>query len=285
MHRFFLISLLALTPLGCQEGADDSRPAACSGTDISAVGLFTSLRFGREEEDGSAPGFDLDSDVSVMGGAAGCGRPDHVDPEGVEGIDNAFSRIVPLLEQTEAVAVESIVLNHIHSGDLLLLAELNDLDDPIDDDCIDFRMGRGQGDVLLSADSEILPHQAFERDTSLPSSSVESTQLLGGRLDASPIEFSMPISIFGADIDLTLKQGAARIELAEDGSITGLVAGGVDIYSIIDITLENPVDDEVRELLDSMLHASADLDPDGDGVCDHISATLEFSGTPAFIYE
>ena len=121
MYRFFLPSLLALTPLGCKDNAEDSSAAACSGTDENAAVLFTSLRFGREREDGSAPGFNLDGDVSVLGGSTGCGRPDHVDPEGVEGIDNAFARIVPLLDQTEAVAVEGIVLDHIESGALLLL--------------------------------------------------------------------------------------------------------------------------------------------------------------------
>ena len=42
---------------------------------------------------------------------------------------------------------------------------------------------------------------------------------------------------------------------------------------------------EEKDLLDGMLRASADLDPDGDGTCDHISATLEFDATPAFLYE
>jgi len=285
MQRSKLFWSIPLLASGCTGKGDAERPEACSGTSESAVALLTELEFGRENEDGSAPGFDLDQAESSMGGTTGCGRPDHMSPDGIAGIDNAFSRIVPLLEQTEAVAVESIVRDHIESGVLLLLVELNDLDDPLNDDCVDFTMGRGQGDMLLAADSEIVPHQTFQRDDSLPSSSVLAAPLIDGSLQADPIEFSMPISIFGANIDLTLTEGATQIELYEDGSITGMVAGGVDIYSIIDITLENPVNDEVRELLDTMLHASADLDPDGDGVCDHISATLEFSGTPAFIYE
>ena len=91
-----ILFLLALA--GCQNEPEEQRPAACSGTDENAVALITSLRFGREHEDGTAPSFDLDDDVSSMGGSTGCGRPDHVDPEGVEGIDNAFARIVPLLD-------------------------------------------------------------------------------------------------------------------------------------------------------------------------------------------
>jgi len=285
MLRTSLISLLAFAPLGCTDNPGDSRPAACSGTDENATALFTSLRFGREHDDGSAPGFDLDNDVSVLGGASGCGRPDHLDPEGVEGIDNAFARIVPLLEQTEAVAVEGIVLDHIESGVLLLVLELDDLDDPTDDECVDFTLGRGVGEVLLSADSEILPHQTFERDPDLPSSSVDSMVLSEGRLDAQPIDFSMPVNIFGAELDLQLQQGAVRVNLQEDGSMSGFVAGGVDIYTIIGIANDNAVDDEVRDLLDTMLHASADLDPDGDGTCDQISATLEFNATPAYLFE
>ena len=278
-------TLLLLSLAGCQNEPEEKRPAACSGTDENAVALITSLRFGREYEDGTAPGFDLDDDVSSMGGTAGCGRPDHVDPEGVEGIDNAFARIVPLLDQTEAVAVEGIVLDHIQSGELLLTVELDDLDDPLDDACIDVTLGRAKGQVLQDADAELLPYQTFERDLDLPYSLVEEALLSGGRVDADPVQFAMPITIFAAELNLQLLDGALRVELAEDGSMSGFVAGGVDIYSILDIVNDNAVGDEVKDLLDGMLRASADLDPDGDGTCDHISATLEFDATPAFLYE
>ena len=176
IHRLPLFWAVLFLAASCTGRGEPDRPEACSGTTQSAVALLTDLQFGREQEDGSAPGFDLDNADSTMGGATGCGRPDHIAPDGETGIDNAFSRIVPLLEQTEAVAVESIVRDHIESGDLLLLVELNDLDDPLDDDCVDFTMGRGQGDMLLSADSEIIPHQTFERDGSLPSSSVSNAR-------------------------------------------------------------------------------------------------------------
>jgi hypothetical protein len=104
-------------------------------------------------------------------------------------------------------------------------------------------------------------------------------------VDAAPVQFSMPINIFSVELNLQLKDGALRVELAEDGSMSGFVAGGVDINSILDIVNNNAVGDEVKELLDGMLRASADLDPDGDGTCDHISTTLEFNATPAFLYE
>jgi hypothetical protein len=278
-------TLLLLTLAGCQNEPEEQRPAACSGTDKNAVALITSLRFGREHEDGTAPGFDLDDDVSSLGGTTGCGRPDHVDPEGVEGIDNAFARIVPLLDQTEAVAVEGIVLDHIQSGELLLIIELQDLDDPLDDACVDVTLGRAKGEVLQSADAELMPHQTFERDLDLPSSLVLEAALQGGRVDAAPVQFSMPINIFGAELNLQLNDGALRVELAEDGFMSGFVAGGVDIGSILDIVYNNAVGDEVKDLLEGMLRASADLDPDGDGTCDHISTTLEFDATPAFLYE
>jgi hypothetical protein len=278
-------TLFLLALAGCQNEPEEQRPAACSGTDENAVALITSLRFGREHEDGTAPGFDLDDDVSSMGGSTGCGRPDHVDPEGVEGIDNAFARIVPLLDQTEAVAVEGIVLDHIQSGELLLIIELEDLDDPLDDACVDVTLGRGKGAVLQSADAELMPHQTFERDPDLPSSQVLEAGLFDGRVDAAPVQFAMPITIFAAELNLQLRDGALRVELADDGTMSGFVAGGIDIYSILDIVNNNAVGDEVKDLLDGMLRASADMDPDGDGTCDHISATLEFDATPAFLYE
>src|SRR5690349_652528 len=65
-------------------------------------------------EDGVSEGFDLDGVVSEEDGATGCGVGDTVTPEGVPGVDNALARLIPLLELTEAVAVEGLIQNSIN---------------------------------------------------------------------------------------------------------------------------------------------------------------------------
>ena len=123
--------------LGCKGSGGDTGASLdeCDPTE-TRVGVMTSITFAGVEEDGSALGFDLDGHTTAAGDGQGCGKPDFLDPEGNEGIDNAFARLLPAIEATEAVAVTDIVTNLIKSGELLLLVELESLDSDIDDSCV-----------------------------------------------------------------------------------------------------------------------------------------------------
>ena len=115
--------LLAML-LGCS--SDSSKEintaktcsAAEGGETITAV--VNTLTYARQV-DGIANGFNLDGVISDTSDETGCFKPDLVGPDGTQGVDNAFSALIPALESTEAVALETLIQTSINSGELLLM--------------------------------------------------------------------------------------------------------------------------------------------------------------------
>ncbi len=118
------LSLLGVGLGSCADGggplsADTAVVGSCDSQDTAERYLVRTLVFG-PELDGVAWGFDLDDHVSTVGDLEGCGKQDLVDPDGNTGIDNAFAGLLPTLEQTEAIAVETLIQDAVNSGALLL---------------------------------------------------------------------------------------------------------------------------------------------------------------------
>ena len=106
--------LLLLLNVGCADPDAPAEPdAARPDAEIETLptqrhALITTLRFAEESPDGVAPGFNLDALISTGREPENCRKADLVDPNGVEGIDNLLATIVPLLEQTGAVAAVAL---------------------------------------------------------------------------------------------------------------------------------------------------------------------------------
>lgn len=268
--------LLALL-LGC-------GPDTCQNGDEPNVGVWKKLAFARADGDVS-DGFDLDGAVTTEGAASGCGVPDFTDPSGAPGVDNALARILPALDLTEAVAVEGIIQNAIHSGELLFLWELDGLDDPADDDCVDFTLSRGIGAPTLGTDGTLESGQTFDRDPAVPAVTATGLVMTDGVIVASPLEVSIPIQIFDVEIDLVLYDASLRLVRDESGAWTGTLGGGVDYQVLMDVANDENVDDRIAPILEDLLTRNADLAPDETGVCRQLSATFQYESTPAFFFE
>src|SRR5687768_14774767 len=131
--------------------------------------VMREIRFVRQV-DGVSDGFDLDG---VDGGLEGCGIADFTSPDGVPGVDNAFARMIPALELTEAAAVEPLIQDAINSGQLLLLVELAGVDDTAEDECVDVGLMRGAGEALVGGDVLLVSGQTLEVDASVEPAWVE----------------------------------------------------------------------------------------------------------------
>lgn len=271
---------------GCGAPQDDTAGllAQCDGDAGSRVGVISELWFSRVN-DGVTRGFDLDGEVSDGAGSGGCGVEDYVDPQGVEGIDNVFGSLLPALEVTEFAAVEGLVQDAINSGELLLLLELEDVDDPTDDACVGFELSRGMGAPMVGTDGVLLSGQTVQRDPAGPSSRVDDAAIADGVMVARPMTIELPLQVFDFELLFVLEQGATRVELQEDGSFTGYVGGGLDIDEVLKVASTDGVNDELLTTLEALLGTVADLDPDGDGECQQISVTMEFQAVPAYIFD
>ncbi len=268
--------------------ADNAPPAgghradrACDGRGDAPILVARSLRFARAT-DGISQGFDLDG----AGPEGGCGVADYTDPEGTPGIDNALAALLPVLDTTEAAALEPLIQDAINGGSLLLMFGLSDLDDPADDACVDLEVFKGAGAPMVGYDGWLLPYQTFDLDPDTPVTAAPTAAMVGGRLDAGPIdEVWLALQVLDLDTTFALSDARVRLEPRPDGTWTGMIAGGVAVADIVDVVTLQNVDDAVFELLGPLLDLVADLDPDPSGTCTRLSATLTFDAVPAFLYD
>jgi hypothetical protein len=251
----------------------------------SEIALISTMGFAWEEEDGISLGFDLDDAVTVDGGTTGCGVEDFMSPDGVAGIDNSFAPILPALENVGGDALEPLVQESIDSGELLMLIEMIGLDDRVDDDCVDLHVQRGIGPPAIGTDGFILPGQTYGRDLDAPDSFVECATVVDGVLRAQPFSMRLPLNIFDEFVDFEMLDGVLEMELHEDGSYSGLFAGGVDTAELIaNVNGLDAIPEEIPILVETIMEVRADLAPTHGGRCTRISITFQFNGVSAYLF-
>ena len=278
-----MIWLLACggAPSVVTDTAAAAEHAACSQTDNTQVWVMTELRASRLT-DGASWGFDLDDHVTDAGDDDGCYVGDYTSPEGVEGIDNAFAAVLPVLDTTEAAALDSVINEQVTSGELLLMVELEDYDGP-DDSCVNLSFLRGEGDPAIGNDGAIESGQTFDRDLDRGWSRVDGLAFDDGSLEAGPIEINLPVNVLDASLDFHALDGRIRLDVADDGSASGFFAGGVSVAYILEVVETTGIAQEVYDVAAPVLQTLADL-RDEHGECGLISMTFEYEATPAFFY-
>jgi hypothetical protein len=258
----------------------EKAPLVCGDAADTEVAVISTLAFGRVADDGTSEGFDLDGTSDDV-----CDIPDYTSAGGEGGVDNAFARMIPALEATEAAAVEGLVQDAIESGELLLAVELSRVEDPMDDACVDVTMLRASGSPSMGTDGVMEWNQTFDRDPSGGESTVTGAVRREGAVEARPIDLDLPIQILNADFTLPIRDGAVRLVRDELGAYTGLMAGGVPVDALYEVASTENIDATLAAAIPSMIESNADLDADGDGVCESLSVTLAFTAVPAFFFE
>ena len=156
-------ALALLTPLALAP-ACSPVPGECGvSKDEPHVVVLNRLALGREV-DGQSMGFDLDGQVTTEGGADGCGIGDYQGFDGRAGVDNALARLIPVLELTEAVALEDLAQLAVNQGELLIMVQLDHLDSYAQDECVDLTLFRGEGVPTIGTYGVIEPGQTFDAD-------------------------------------------------------------------------------------------------------------------------
>lgn len=247
------------------------------------AGVITELLFGRREGT-TAWGFDLDGHVTESGDDAGCGRVDLVDPEGRQGVDSAFSGLVPALEATEASAVEDLIQDSIVNGELLLLVEVSGVDNTTADDCVDLRMVRSNTVPMTGTDGELLDAQTFAADPAQTQVVLECVPLVDGRVEAGPFEMDLGLQVLDVELEFHLTEGRVRVDVDEDGVGWGYFSGAVPTADLLAIVAEDDLAD-LRDLVTGLVELAADMQPDDAGVCQGLSIVFEYNTTRAFLWE
>lgn len=272
--------MLLLALLACRTPVEEA-PAVADPRTYTIV--MSTLAFGRRDEQGAAWGFDLDGHVSAAGDDEGCGHADLVDPDGLPGVDSAFSGIVPTLEASEAGAVEGLVQDSIENGQLLLLVELSGVDDPENDDCVDVRVVRGAGTPLVGTDGTLLDGQTFAAAPGAQPEEVACVPLVDGSVRAGPFAIDLDLQVLDVELTFGLAEAYVRLDLAPDGRTAwGYFGGGVPTSDILVIVDEGDLQD-IAPLVRSLVGAAADMEPNDAGTCDALSIVFEFGGIEGFV--
>jgi hypothetical protein len=273
-------------------GKDKAAAPLDTGADFGECGdpsamhsvVITQLAFTRINEDGSINGFDLDDTESAGGDPVGCGHADRVGTDGSAGVDSAFATLAPVLEGLGAGAVEGLIQQAIDSGELLLLIEISHLDDWQSDSCADVAVHRGEGTPLIGTDGTIMVDQTFGLSTEVPSTSGSGGWVEGGAFEIRSVEITLPVQILDVFLTFTMPEGALHLDLAEDGTVTGYLAGGVPVEQIT--TQIGGISDigELSSVIPPLIEAAADLYPDETGACTALSLGFDVAGKPAFVF-
>lgn len=215
-----------------------------------------------------------------------------VDLTGDGNPDNALAELFtdPVIGNALGGSPNGWIGQSVESGDLLVMLDFQFLGDFTEDRHAEIDMLLGSpsmsdgadpfsGDVLLSVRCGSLA------DDGGAASRFDNAALAGGKLSGEGGEFLF-LMPFARDTVVVLRDAHIRGTLAPDGSSLqqGVLAGAVR-YGDLELVVEN--DPEIGsgfgELMLAFLENRLDVDLDGDGTPDALSAAFSFHAVPAVI--
>lgn len=282
MRRSLLLGGMALLMAGCPSGEAE---APVEEQDQAIV--VSKLSFVRRDTKGLSYGFDLDGFASEQGGGDGCGIADVEHPEtGEANVDNAFSKLLPALEQVGAGPLEDLIQASIDSGELLIVFEMPQPEELVGE-CVPLTLLRASGPPALGED-EILPGQTFDRNLDIDTSYIACAQFDGTRLTGEGFDLRLMLNVFDEFIDLTLLDARVLVDLEAgvEGRGAGIIGGGLSIDELaLNVAGLDGIGDQIPQLIGPLLEVNADLNPDAQGNCQRLSVQLRFETLPAFLFD
>ena len=232
-------------------------------------------------------GFNIDGRVSDDTDAQGCFQPDFTSPDGREGIDNQLATLKPTLAGFIG-DLDMTISDALADGSVILLMELTGAESTDDSDVgLNLYLGEvpGGGAPML-ADGKIAAGQTFDINPASVDSSGNPlvsvpASTVGGRVTAGPLDLPLTLAV-DASTSITLNIRNASVQATVgDGTLTdGIIGGELNIDELVAIAtgLGGGVDEgTIRTVLEPI----ADLNPNGDMVCQSVSVGLTFAGVDA----
>jgi hypothetical protein len=233
-------------------------------------------------DDGISEGFNLDGRVSDESDLGSCGVVDFTHPDGTPGIDNSMGKILSALAVVGGAAVEDLVADAIASGEFLILYALSGVDDLHNDSCVELSILRATGTPDLDAAGRVLAGQTFDRQGDVAPVIIPGLALEDGLLTTRGFEMPVSTVIFDTVVDFDLHDAALELQIDQDLSARGVLAGTVLAEDMR--RTGGDIDAGVSAAVDAAVEHNADLMPDNFGVCGGVSTTLLFEAVPAFLF-
>ena len=174
-------------------------------------------------------------------------------------------------------------------GELLLLLDFHRLDHLVDDDYVnlDIFLGRdsdgrrrnnfnGEEDFFISCNSL--------NDDGTAESQFIGAKVTGGRLEGEGGQFRFLVSF--SDIEVLLRDAKITGSISDDGTMIseGMLGGAVTFAELEEVVRNDPeIGPSFAEVMLNFLRAKLDIDLDGDGTKDALSASFSFSAVNAVV--
>ncbi len=264
-------------------------PGECSyPTEFPGTGLkFTYLKAGTSGHAGEA--IDVDNDPDTCAPSFGCSQ----------GRDNQFAAFLKSI--AIALGGSEPLVESVESGKMVLMFELKE--PAVDGTQFMANIYRGQPllpkeecDFQAETCDFYVLEESFREETCLPVTSFDNAQMLDGKLTAGGpgFYFAFPFVLGLAEGQaITFTASHTRIiadyELDEEGNVVlldGIIGCAITKEEMLSIAYEIPEDklpgfltqEIVAQLLDMV--AIPDIDADGDGVKESVSAGMKFTAIP-----
>ncbi|MCS6901271.1 MAG: hypothetical protein NZX77_16060, partial [Polyangiaceae bacterium] len=157
------------------------------------------------------------------------------------------------------------------------------VDDLKNDPCIGLKVGLAQGKPNLGTDGVIEGFQTFVARKDVIPSHGEHGRIEDGLLTIGPMNVDVPLKLFDVSFTLHLYDAYFRFRVDEEGYLDGYLGGGLIPEELIEGIQDGAGLYKIIPLLRNILHASADLKPNAEGVCQQVSITVAIQAAPAFL--
>ncbi len=285
-HLFaaILLSLAGLMGCAAETGAPGpsepgpggtTEPLTCD-TGESYFYLINHVGIPYPDRTGMIEGFDLDGVASEVGDEAGCGHRDFTSPDGVPGVDNQLAMLANEISAT--LDMGQGLEDAIEEGSFAVVAEVRNVDDFTNDDCVNVSLGLGYlpsgGAPELGADGRPAAGQLY--DTRYLAEA--SGRIVGGRLETDPIRFESELTLVEPAVPIVIEQARLQASISENDIEDGVIGGKVQVGVLeAAVTAMRP---EMAGIASFVLQAQADLEP-AEGSCGALSAGFTFAGVDA----
>ncbi|MDG2306112.1 MAG: hypothetical protein P8R42_15980 [Candidatus Binatia bacterium] len=246
-------------------------------------------------------GLDLDGVDSSGDDGSGCAHKDFTSPDGETGIDNQHWR---LLGCTKGYQPDGQLDRMYREGNFIkegfpILFELTGVDDPQNDENVEFRIFSSADPVTLSASGDVLRDLSLRvhNEAKYTSASAKG-RIENGVLTTDPIDIRLRLKQQVIDDEFFFRDARVRAKLLPDGRLEGVMGYYWDTENFYKVNNDHYIGDyhsgriaaETRGYMCAGIYHAipriADGHPDPEtGKCTSISAAMHFEGMPAFVIE
>ncbi len=246
-------------------------------------------------------GLDLDGVDSQAEADVPCAHDDFAGPNGEAGVDSQHLRLVGC---TSGYQPDGQIDRLYQSGNFVkegfpILMELRGVDDPKNDDDVEFRIFSSAEPVSLDTNGEVL------RDLSLPVhedprfwSASATGRIEDGVLTTEPVDLRLRFKQQVIDGEFFYRDARVRAELLPDGKLRGILGFYWDADNFYRVNNDHWIGEnhsgriaaQTRGYMCAGIYHAIERVADGHydpatGKCTSISAQMHFEGTPAFVIE